>query len=110
MFGLLYDAGEAYLGDIPRPLKAERQIFERLESDILEAIWSSFDIDPPTEDEWNRIMAADDRLLTYEATHLLEGGDCAEDPPDRTYDLNSGNIEQIREEFRSRAESLLNQT
>lgn len=107
VLGLLHDAGEAYLGDIPRPLKAEHDVFDRLESDILDAVWASFDIDPPSEDEWAQVMAADDRLLAYEANHLLEGGDWAGEPPDLTYDLQSDEIKQIRERFASRGESLL---
>ena len=76
---------------------------------MLEAVWSAFGIDAPTESEWEQVMAADDRLLSYEATHLLQGGDWAGDAPDRGYDLDSDDIEQIRDQFTTRAESLLTQ-
>jgi hypothetical protein len=74
---------------------------------VLEAVWSAFGIDTPTESEWEQVMAADDRLLSYEATHLLQGGDWAGDPPDRGYDLDSDDIERVRDQFTTRAESLL---
>ena len=107
LLGLLHDAGEAYLGDIPRPLKAEHDVFERNESEILDPVWKSFNIAPPTGQEWKRVMDADDRLLAYEATHLLQGGEWADKPPDRTYELQSNQNDKIREQYTSRAESLL---
>ncbi|MFC7325914.1 hypothetical protein ACFQMF_15205 [Halorubrum rutilum] len=107
LLGLLHDAGEAYLGDIPRPLKVEHDVFERIESEILDAVWTSLDIAPPTEEEWEQVMAADDRLLAYEATHLLRGGEWADNPPDRTYELQSNHTNEIREQYTSRADSLL---
>lgn len=60
-------------------------MFERLESDILDAVWASFDIYPPPENECAQIMAADDRLLAYETTYPLEDEDWAEEAPDRTH-------------------------
>jgi len=38
MLGLPHDAAEAYVGDIPRPLKAEHDAFERIEERVLEAV------------------------------------------------------------------------
>jgi hypothetical protein len=108
LLGLFHDTGEAYVGDIPRPLKAKFDMIERIEDRIRDTIWTSFDIDPPTDDEWEAVMAADDRLLAYEATHLLEDGTWAERSPDLGYDLQSGATEAIREQFRSRSETLLN--
>lgn len=107
--GLLHDAGEAYIGDIPRPLKAKHGVFARLEDHILDAVWASFDIAPPHQGEWEKVMAADDRLLAYEATHILQDGSWAERAPDLGYDLQSHSFERIRNEFRSRSEKLLNQ-
>jgi hypothetical protein len=52
-------------------------------------------------------MAADDRLLAYEASELLADGSWADDPPDLGYDLSRGAVDDVRERFRARAESLL---
>jgi hypothetical protein len=109
LFGLLHDAGEAYVGDIPRPFKAEYDVFERIEDRILDAVWTAFEVDPPTEDEWEQVMAADDRLLAYEATNILKDGSWAEESPDLEYDLQSDSIGEIRERYRSRSEALLEQ-
>jgi hypothetical protein len=76
---------------------------------VLEAVCSAFGIDAPTESEWEQVMAADDRLLSYDATHLLQEGDWAGDAPDRGFDLDSDNIERIRDQFTAHAEYLLTQ-
>jgi hypothetical protein len=108
--GLLHDAAEAYVGDVPRPLKAEVSSFDRVEAAVLDAVWRAFDVDPPTEGEWAAVMAADDRLLAYEAAELLEGGEWAGDPPDLDYDLSSDDFDAVRRRFRSRAERLLDRS
>lgn len=107
LLALLHDAGEAYLGDLARPVKAEFEAFERAERRILEAVWTAFDVEPPTDAEWEVVMAADDRLLAYEASELLADGSWAAEPPDRDYDLRSDDIATIRERFRTRGERLL---
>jgi hypothetical protein len=52
-------------------------------------------------------MVADDRLLAYEAAHLLEDGSWAADPDALGYDLTGDPPEAVRTRFRSRAETLL---
>ncbi len=107
LFGLLHDAGEAYLGDIPRPIKAEFDGIETREADIRDAVWTAFGVDPPTPGEWERVMTADDRLLACEADRLLADGSWAEQPPNLDYDLRAGDIGTVRERFRSRGDRLL---
>lgn len=106
-YGLLHDAGEAYLGDVPRPVKAAFEGLERAERRIRAVVWEAVGLPPPTEDEWAAVMAADDRLLAYEASELLVDGSWADEPPALDYDLDGGSIETVRERFLSRAESLL---
>jgi hypothetical protein len=107
LFGLLHDAGEAYLGDIPRPVKAELDRMERVEASIREAVWTAFEVDPPTASEWERVMAADDRLLAYEADRLLADGSWAETAPDLGYDLRESSVDGVRDRFCERGEELL---
>jgi hypothetical protein len=107
LLGLLHDAGEAYVGDVPRPLKTRFDEFERLEEAILDAVWTALDVAPPTEAEWERVTRADDRLLAYEADALLTDGSWAEAPPNREYELRSVPVDAVRKRFRSRAETLL---
>jgi len=106
LLGLLHDAGEAYLGDLPRPVKTEFEAFERAEERVLGAVWTALDVDPPTADEWEAVMAADDRLLAYEAADLLADAAWADDPPALGYELRSEPAE-VRERFLTRAERLL---
>jgi hypothetical protein len=107
LLGLLHDAGEAYVGDVPRPVKRRVEGFEHIESAVLDAVWSGLDIEPPTAAEWERVMRADDRLLAYEAGELLADGSWAEAPPDLDYDLGARPIDETREAFRTRTEELL---
>jgi hypothetical protein len=107
LYGLLHDAGEAYLGDVPRPIKAEFDGLERAEARVLDAIWAAFDLRPPTDEDWATVMAADDRLLAYEAEELLADGSWAESPPDLDYDLAADSPRAVRERFVARAEALL---
>ena len=107
LLGLFHDAGEAYVGDVPRPLKAEYDAFERVEERVLSAVWAGLGVEPPDDDEWERVMAADDRLLAYEAANILEDGSWAGNPRDLGYDLHSGSIGAVRDRFHQRAETLL---
>jgi hypothetical protein len=107
LVGLLHDAGEAYVGDVPRPLKTELDGFDRLESDVLRAVWAALDVAPPSDAEWERVTEADDRLLRYEADRLLADGSWADDPPELGYALDSTDIETVRERFLDRAGTLL---
>ncbi len=105
--GLLHDAAEAYLGDIPRPLKTELASFQGLEDQLLSAVWTAVGIDPPTDDEWDRVMDADDRLLAYEANAVLEGGGWAGPDPGLGYDLDSEPVDGIRRRYYERVETVL---
>jgi hypothetical protein len=107
LLALLHDAGEAYVGDVPRPLKRQLEDIERLEDEILAAVWRALAVDPPTDDEWERVMAADDRLLAYEADALLSDASWAADPPALEYDVEPRPTEEVREQFLSRSRTLL---
>lgn len=107
LYGLLHDAGEAYLGDVPRPIKGQFDGIERAEDRVRSAVWTALEVRPPTDEEWAAVMAADDRLLAYEADGLLADGSWAEEPPDLDYDLGADSVATVRERFTSRVEALL---
>jgi hypothetical protein len=109
-YGLLHDAGEAYVGDIPRPVKSRLGDFEAVEARIREAVWEAVGLPVPTEAEWEAVMAADDRLLAHEADRLLDDGSWAAEPPELGYDLASTGPRRpaaAREQFLDRARALL---
>jgi 5'-deoxynucleotidase YfbR-like HD superfamily hydrolase len=107
LLALLHDAGEAYLGDIPRPVKAELERMADVEATIRGAVWTALGVDPPERDEWERVMTADDRLLAYEADRLLADGSWATESPELGYELGADAIETVRDRFHSRGEQLL---
>lgn len=70
--GLLHDAPEAYMGDVPGPLK--KLIgwqFEDIERELNRAIWRGLQLSPPSDKEWKEVMAVDRGLLNTESTSLF---------------------------------------
>lgn len=87
MYALLHDAGEAYIGDIPRPVRklmnsTEGTQFDRIENRILDTLWDSIELEEPSEEEWSVVMAADDKVLLYELDSLFH-------EPERTRAMES---------------------
>jgi len=61
LWGLLHDAAEAYLGDMPRPVKAQMPSFEEAEDRLLRLIVESFGLSwpmPPEVDHADLVMLA----------------------------------------------------
>lgn len=65
---LMHDAGEAYLPDIPRPIKQNMEYFQLIENNILNIISSKFHLSPYNQ---NEIKKADEILLATEARDLM---------------------------------------
>jgi hypothetical protein len=66
--GLLHDAAEAYLGDLPRPFKMWLPAFEEAENRLLRVILRHFGQSWPLADE---VLRADDVLLATEMRDLM---------------------------------------
>lgn len=70
MWGLLHDASEAYLVDVPRPVKYSRGMerYTEIERAFMAAICEQFGLgaEMPTSVHW-----ADEALLALEARHLM---------------------------------------
>lgn len=58
LWGLLHDASEAYLGDIPSPIKKNLPGVAEIEERLLMAVAERFDLPWPMPDEVKRIDAA----------------------------------------------------
>jgi hypothetical protein len=68
MWGLLHDAAEAYISDLPRPVKGQIPDFVRFEDDLLQLIMAHF------EQPWPMpaaVKRADDVLLATEMRDLM---------------------------------------
>jgi hypothetical protein len=70
-FWLLHDASEAYLVDVPRPVKPYLRGYERIESQLMWLIWERFVGGPPTEAEAEEVKAIDNIMLAVERRDLM---------------------------------------
>jgi hypothetical protein len=68
--GLLHDASEAYLCDVPRPIKRALPGYSSLEENIQRNVWYRFNINVDTEIEYI-VKAYDQMLLCAEAKQLM---------------------------------------
>lgn len=100
-YGLLHDAPEAYMGDVPAPLKKELENVKQIEENIMNVIWNALDIQHPTGEEWRKVKQADKILLYHEASELVSRDNWAE-KVDRDYNLTSGSRKEDKERFLSR--------
>ena len=94
---LLHDAAEAYIGDIPRPVKRAFEkmapgVLKQIELTILDAIYEHFDCKYP---DANCLRIADNKALIYEKTaywpnskHEWPGLEKVEVPVFRPIELN----------------------
>jgi len=64
LHGLLHDSSESITGDVPKPVKTDA--IEEFETAILSAIYKSFNIVPPTEEEHRLIKIEDKKALRGE--------------------------------------------
>jgi hypothetical protein len=71
LWGLLHDLGEAYVGDLPRPVKQEIPGFSEIEDRVLRIATEAFGLTWPMPDEVKR---ADDLLLVTEFRDLMGPG------------------------------------
>lgn len=71
LYGLLHDASEAYLIDVPRPIKHElgMEVYRAAESKLQALIYESFGLDP---EEPECVKVADNQLLKTEQRDLLK--------------------------------------
>lgn len=65
--GLMHDASEAYLCDIPRPLKPFLQGYKEIENDIMGIIAEKYGV---TQDALQAVKEYDDRILLNERDQL----------------------------------------
>lgn len=74
LFGLLHDAAEAYINDLPSPVKHLPEInavIKKLEDSLMAAIYLALDIDPPTYEEEEIVKRADKVQQAVEAYNFM---------------------------------------
>ncbi len=68
---LLHDAAEAYIADIPRPVKHRLTGFAEIEERITGVIFKKFGLGELSDDEWAAVKSVDDALLHAEFEALM---------------------------------------
>lgn len=74
---LMHDAAEAYLTDIPRPIKQRWPSFSAHEMEVLMVILVGLNLPSVGNDGWEEIKAADRRMLATERIQLMPN--CTDD-------------------------------
>ncbi len=96
LWGLLHDLGEAYMGDLPRPIKGQFPHFVELEDRLLQVAAGVFGLTWPMPPE---VKVADDILLATEFRDLMaklkDPWPLAQEPlPDRIVPMSPPEAEQ----------------
>lgn len=71
LYGLLHDAAEAYLCDLPRPLKNQIKDYRPFETQVQEVIWKAFNLPSPTESDRKILQDMDNCILGYEGIEIM---------------------------------------
>ena len=74
MYGLLHDAAEAYINDLPSPVKHIPEIhavISKLEDSLMLTIYDALDIRPPTAEEEQIVKIADKHQQAVEAYNFM---------------------------------------
>lgn len=71
MLGILHDANEAYLPDIPSPLKPLIKGWRRIENTVDNVILDAFGLEPMSKDRKRIVKIADKALLQLESDELF---------------------------------------
>ena len=69
---LLHDSGEAYLSDVPSPLKRLLTNYEEIEAGVLEVVYQKFLGRSPTQYEWDIVKGIDDSIWMTEVFNLFD--------------------------------------
>ena len=68
---LLHDAAEAYIADIPRPVKHRLAGFAEIEDRVISVVFQKFGLTEITDDDWSAVKSVDDAMLHAEFEALM---------------------------------------
>ena len=78
---LLHDAGEAYMSDVPRPLKQNMPVYRKAEERLLDIIYQKFLTSSLCVEEERMVKEIDNAMLYYDLKELLNESSDREAPP-----------------------------
>ena len=105
---LLHDAAEAYIADVPRPVKNKLIGYDKIEKKISDVVYSKFDLKEFADKEHKEIKEIDDALLYYEFRDLMETRIFEYKPYISTnYDFSFKSIDRVKSDFLSLFNNLL---
>lgn len=88
LHALLHDAAEAYIGDMPAPVKAQFPEFSLMESAIMLAVYEAAGMEPWTMEAHETVYLYDMRMLLTERNQLLGA-------PPEPWPLDGLNLEPV---------------
>lgn len=102
LFALLHDASEAYLCDIPRPIKTEFPHYLEWEERLAEIVFAKFAGRVPSREEAKLVVNADNTLLATEAAFLTVSKGATWELPDKPlqkWNIDCWNSETAEQQF-----------
>lgn len=104
---LLHDASEAYLSDIPSPLKPYLPEFNAYEDRIMDMVYMKYLGSPLTDDQYKKVKSIDRDMLYYDLLILLnEKSDRPEPVMYSTFGYEPRSFEDVEKEYLCLFESL----
>jgi len=86
-FALLHDAAEAYIRDLPKPIKRIMPEYSKFESVLLDAILNRFGLDrQKNKEEWDTVMMADVKILATEKNSIMAPEPDSWNLPEKPFD------------------------
>lgn len=97
---LLHDASEAYMSDVPRPLKEVLPEYVKAEEKLIDLVFAKFIGAPLSEEEHALVKKVDDDLLYFDLVEML-GFEMDEPAPDICIDLDYAvrPFEEVEQEY-----------
>lgn len=81
---LLHDASEAYMSDVPRPLKNFMPEYREAEDKLIESVYTKYLGSPLTDEEMSLVKQIDDDMLYFDLKNLLNFDNLDEEPEMKT--------------------------
>ncbi len=104
---LLHDASEAYLSDIPSPLKPYLPEFNRYEDRIMDVVYTKYLGAPLTDEQYQKVKSVDRDMLYYDLLILLNEKSNRPAPVmASTFDYNERSFAEVEKQYLDLFESL----